>query len=198
MPLTDLDRRLLSDLIAGESGSWKHFVDRFAGLVLQVIRHTAHAHSLKLSDDDVEDLCADVYAELVARDMAALRNFRGRCSFATYLAVIVRRIVVRRLTQHRYRQALGHVVAHQAAIDSAAGPSSSTRRVDNRDEAESLLNSLPDELREIARRHFLNGETYAEIARQLKRPINSIGPTLSRIRDRLRAQFGGEEMRMSK
>ena len=70
MPLTDIDRKLLNDLLTGQSGTWKLFVDRFTSLILQVIQHTAHAHSLKLNADDVEDLCADTFAELLLRDMA--------------------------------------------------------------------------------------------------------------------------------
>ena len=99
MPLTNLDRKLLTDLLNGQSGAWKLFVDRYTPLVLQVIQHTAHAHSLKLNADDVEDLCADTMTELLVRDMAALRTFRGRCSLATFLGVIARRIVVRKLAE---------------------------------------------------------------------------------------------------
>ena len=109
MPLTNTDRRLVDDLLAGNAGSWRTFVDRFTGLILQVIRQTAQAHSLKLSADDAEDLCAETFAELLTRDKSALRSFRGRCSLAAWLTVIARRIVVRKLNEHRYRQALGHV-----------------------------------------------------------------------------------------
>lgn len=183
MPLTDIDRKLLSELLAGRSGSWRLFVDRFTGLFVQVIQQTAHAHSLKLSDDDVEDLCADTYAELLSRDMSVLRSFRGRCSLATYLAVIVRRIVVRKLTQHRYRQALGHVTAHRAAVDQASGESSDIRQVDARDEVESLMSRLPTELRQVAGWFYLENASYRQIAARLGRPMNSIGPMLSRIRE---------------
>ena len=120
MPLTNTDRRLVDDLLAGNAGSWRTFVDRFTGLILQVIRQTAQAHSLKLSADDAEDLCAETFAELLTRDKSALRSFRGRCSLAAWLTVIARRIVVRKLNEHRYRQALGHVQAHQAAVDYAS------------------------------------------------------------------------------
>ena len=74
MPLTDIDRKLLNDLLAGQSGAWRLFVDRFTGLIIQVIKHTAQAHSLKLNTDDIEDLCAETFAELLLRDMAALRR----------------------------------------------------------------------------------------------------------------------------
>ncbi|MEY3459274.1 MAG: Sigma-24 [Planctomycetota bacterium] len=182
MPLTDLDRQLLHDLLAGNPGSWRLFVDRFSGLVQQVIRQTASAHSFRLSSDDADDLCADTFAELLLRDMAALRNFRGRCSFATYLAVIARRIVVRRMTEQRFLNALGHVNAHKAAVEQAAAEAPAARQIEHRDQVEHLLKSLPEESRKLLRWIYLDGLNWQETARRLGRPLNSIGPMLSRIR----------------
>lgn len=185
MPLTDLDRKLLSDLLAGQSGSWKLFVDRFSGLILQVIRHTAHAHSLKLNEDDLEDLCAETFTELLVRDMAALRNFRGRASLATYIGVIARRVVVRKLTEHRFLKALGHVNAHQAAVDFASSDAPASRQAEHKEQVEHLFSKLPRESASLLRWIYLEGLSYAEAARRLGRPLNSIGPLLSRIRESL-------------
>jgi RNA polymerase sigma-70 factor (ECF subfamily) len=188
VPLTARDRTLLTELLAGRSGSWKSFVDRFAGLVVQVIRHTAHAHSLKLNQDDIDDLCADTWAELLSRDMAALRGFRGRCSLATYMAVIVRRIVVRKLTQHRFRTAMGHVNAHQAAIEQASAEPPAIRQIEAADEVETLMQRLPSDLARLARLFYLDQLSYREIAERLSLPVNSIGPMLSRLRQTLSVQ----------
>ncbi len=182
MPLTTHDRKLLTDLLNGQSGAWRLFVDRFTPLVVQVIQHTAHSHSLKLNADDTDDLCADAMAELLVRDMAALRNFRGRCSLTTYLGVIARRIVVRRLAEHRFSSAMGHVNAHRAAVDFASSEDSSVRQLDHRDQVESLLSKLPGEPRQVAKWLFLEELSYREIARRLDKPLNSIGPIVSRLR----------------
>lgn len=182
MPLTNTDRSLLNDLLAGHAGSWRQFVDRFTGLILQVIRQTAQAHSLKLSADDSEDLCAETFAELLVRDKAALRTFRGRCSLATWLAVITRRIVVRKLTDHRFRQALGHVQAHQAAVDFASSDPAAGQRLEQKEQVEYLLAALPREAALLLRSIYLEGSSYAEAALRLGRPENSIGPLLSRVR----------------
>ena len=182
MPLTDIDKKLLSDLFAGQGGTWKLFVDRYTSLILQVIHHTAHAHSLKLKADDVEDLCADTFAELLVRDMQSLRNFRGRCSLATYLGVITRRVVVRKLAEHRFLQAMGHVNAHQAAVDSASTNAPATKHVEHRDQVENLFSRLPEEARQVLRWVYFDDISYQEVAERLGRPLNSIGPLLSRIR----------------
>ena len=178
----DVDRKLLSDLLTGQSGAWRVFVDRYDSLILQVIRHTAQSHSLKLNEDDVEDLCADTFAELLVRDMAALRGFRGRCSFATYLGVIARRIVVRKLTEHRFNKAMGHVNAHHAAVDFASTEAPSTRHVDQRDEVEQLFVRLPQEAARVLKWAFMDSISYREIAARLGKPINSIGPLITRLR----------------
>lgn len=186
MPLTDTDRKLLIDLLAGQSGAWRLFVDRFTSLIIQVIKHTAQAHSLKLNADDIEDLCADTFAELLLRDMAALRGFRGRSSLATYLSVITRRVVVRKLTQHRYLQAMGHVNAHQAAVDHASSETPPGRQLEQRDQIESLFSKLSPEAGHVLKWLYLDGFSYQQVAKKLGKPLNSLGPLLTRIRAAIR------------
>jgi len=185
VPLTDRDRQLINDLLSGSPGSWRMFVDRFSGLIQQVIRQTASAHSFRLSGDDADDLCADTFAELLLRDMAVLRNFRGRSSFATYLAVIVRRIVVRRMTEQRFLGALGHVNAHKVSVEQASTDTPAGKQLEQREQVEQLLNKLPDESRQLLSWIYLDGIHWREAARRLGRPLNSIGPMLSRIRQML-------------
>lgn len=186
MPLSETDRRLIKDLLSRSQGAWDTFIDRYAGLVVQVIRHTAHAHSLRLSRDDEDDLCADVFTSLVDRRMATLRSFRGRSSLATWLTVVVRRIVLRKLTQRRYAEALGHVTAHKSAVEQATESDESRgSKVENRDEVESLMKRLPAESRKAVRLFYWDGLSYEQIARKLGIAVNSVGPMLSRIRQTL-------------
>ena len=75
--LTEIDRSLLERCLAEEPGAWKDFVDRFIGLFIHVINHSAHARSVRLSPDDIDDLCAEVFVALLADNYGALRRFRG-------------------------------------------------------------------------------------------------------------------------
>ncbi len=93
MALTEIDRTLLKRCLAEEPGAWKDFVDRFIGLFIHVINHVGHSRSVRLTSDDVDDLCAEVFVALLADDFAILRRFRGKSSLATYLTVIARRVV---------------------------------------------------------------------------------------------------------
>src|SRR6516225_1447148 len=85
--LTAVDRALLQRCLNHESGAWNDFVDRFLGLIYHVIHHTSYLRSTPLRPEDTEDVAAEVLLQLVAGDYAALRQFRGQCSLATYLTV---------------------------------------------------------------------------------------------------------------
>ncbi len=85
MALSDIDRNLLDRCLHRKPRGWEDFVDRFMGLVVHVINHTAQCRSTNLSAADREDLAADVFLAIVDNDMAVLRHFRGKSSLATYL-----------------------------------------------------------------------------------------------------------------
>jgi RNA polymerase sigma-70 factor (ECF subfamily) len=185
--LTEIDRNLLKRCLAEEPGAWKDFVDRFIGLFIHVINHVGHSRSVRLSSDDVDDLCADAFVALLADDFAILRRFRGKSSLATYLTVIARRIVVREVSRRRMAEALGHVNAHQSSIEQAhASASQDVQRIESAEQVEQMLQRLPERDADIVRQFHLEGRSYGEISSRLGIPENTIGPTLSRARETLR------------
>jgi RNA polymerase sigma-70 factor (ECF subfamily) len=186
--LTEIDRDLLRRCLDDEPGGWKDFVDRFIGLFIHVINHTAQARSVRISSEDIDDLCAEVFLALLANDYAALRQFRGQSSLATYLAVIARRVVAREIARRRMAEALGHVTAHKAALDHAQADRHESQRIENREEVERMLEGLPDTEAKIVLQYHLEGRSYREISSGLGIPENSIGPTLSRARARIRKE----------
>ena len=192
MALTEIDRNLLQHCLAEEPGAWKNFVDRFLGLFIHVVHHTAHVRSVRLTQEDVDDLCADVFVTLLADKYAVLRNFRGMSSLATYLTVIARRVVILEMTRRRMAEAMGHVQAHQASLNQAqAGQANYSRdhqRVDDREEIQMMLDGLPFPDSEVVRQFHIEGRSYREISNSLSIPENSIGPTLTRAREKLRAR----------
>ena len=186
MALTEIDRELLNRCLASEPDSWKDLVDRFLGLFIHVVQHTAHARSVRLNPEDVDDLCAEVFLALLDRNYAVLRAFRGEASLATYLTVVARRVIVREMARRRMAEALGHVNAHQAALDMVGTDRLEVQRIDDSDEVQKMLVGLPDMEAKIVRQYHIEGRSYREISSGLGVPENSIGPTLSRARARLR------------
>jgi len=178
--LSEIDRKLLQRCLERRPGAWEDFVDRFLGLVVHVINHTAQARSLRLSPADVEDLASDVFLAVIDDDFAVLRRFRGDSNLATYLTVITRRIVVRELLKRHVPASLQEV-AQQA--DTETTPE---QRLSNREEVERLLNQLQGTEADVVRLYHLEGKSYQEISATLEIPENSVGPTLSRARAKLR------------
>ena len=94
LALSQRDCKLLDRCLSDEVRAWEDFVDRYKGLVVHVIDHTARCRLNRLSSEDREDLAVEIFTVIVRDDMAVLRNFRGASSMATYLTVIARRIAV--------------------------------------------------------------------------------------------------------
>lgn len=186
MALSEIDRNLLDRCLARKPRSWEDFVDRFMGLVVHVINHTAQSRSIRLTPEDREDLCAEVFLAIIKDDYSILRHFRAQSSLATYLTVVARRIVVKEMLQHKSAARLAPAPgppAPGAAADLASQPE---QRVDNRDEVERLLEELDGREAEVVRLYHLEGKSYQEISSAVGMPENSVGPTLSRAREKMR------------
>jgi RNA polymerase sigma-70 factor, ECF subfamily len=183
--LSEIDRSLLDRCLSRKPRAWEDFIDRFMGLVVHVINHTAQCRSINLSAADREDLAADVFVAIVENDMAALRHFRGKSSLATYLTVIARRVVVRKLVDGHSSVPLGDMVARAESDEDEP-----EQRIADREEVGRLLGGLQGSEAAVVRMYHLEGKTYQEISRSTGMPENSVGPMLSRARAKLRQRAG--------
>jgi RNA polymerase sigma-70 factor, ECF subfamily len=184
--LSEIDRNLLERCLQQKPRAWEDFVDRFMGLMIHVVNHTAQSRGLQFSPEDRDDLCASIFLMMIDNDLAVLRNFRRQCSLATYLTVVTRRIVVRELLARK-------PVEHQAvsteeiyALSSNYPYPSVEQRVMDEEEIARMLSSLKGIEAEVVRMFHMEGKTYQEISMQIGMAENSIGPILSRARDKLR------------
>ena len=185
MALSEIDRSLLQRCLARKPRAWEDFVDRFMGLVVHVVNHSIQSRSLRLSPEDREDLVAQVFLTIVKDDLAILRHFRGESSLATYLTVLARRVVVADLLRQRANQqhdGNNHGHEHEMAMAGAEAE----QRVSNRDEVERMMADLDSAEANIVRMYHLEGKSYQEISSAVGMPENSVGPTLSRARRKMR------------
>jgi len=186
--LLEIDRKLVQRCLSGDPQAWEAFVDRFIGLVLHVVRHTARSRSFRLSPQDEEDLVAEFFVTVIRSDFAVLRRFRSESSLATYLTVVARRVVVREMLKRFSGPQPGDVAGPHAAFASRGAtvfelPES---RISNREEVERLMRSLTGSEADVVRLYHLEGKTYREISTAVGIPENSIGPTLNRARAKMR------------
>ncbi len=198
MVLSDLDRDLLARCLQGTDGAWEDFVDRYLPLITHVVNSTANARMGSLPDEMRADLTAEILLGLVDKDFAILRRFRGQSSLGTYLVVVSRRIAVRKLAKMRR-------VPKQAEAKSAATLAQATTSVtderlstpasllspeawhmENVEEVDNLLAHMPSEEATAIRMFHLEHRSYSDIGTHFGIPENSVGPLLSRARDRMR------------
>ena len=183
---TARDRQLLAECLAGHPAAWDVFLDRFGGLFSFVVDRTAAQRRVAISAADRDDLLADIMLEILQRDAAVLRSFRGNATLATYLVVVARRLAVRFLDRLAERRRVAGPPAADVGRDDA-GPA----RHDDRDEIEAMLSQLArtdPTGAEMLRLHHLEGRSYGEISRLTGVPLGSIGPTIARARQKIRVR----------
>jgi RNA polymerase sigma-70 factor (ECF subfamily) len=184
------DLCLVRQLVTGDATAWQTLVERFQRLVLARVMATAREMNRPLGQPDAEDLCAEVFSRLVADQFAALRRFEGRSTLSTWLCVITRRIALRRLSAASREPS--QPTTHSPPLDTLAGPATEeplATMISAEDRAllAAGMAQLGDRHRQLARLFYLDGCSYREISQQLNMPVNSIGPTLARIHEKLRA-----------
>lgn len=188
MSPSEVDLSLVKRCLAQEPGAWKDFVDRYLGLFIHVLQHTAHSRSVTLTAEDIDDFCADLFLAILADNYSILRRFRGQSTLATYLTVIVRRLAVRAISKSRNAEAMGHVRSH-LPVEQVPASTNAHTRLENEDLVQRMMIGLPTNEAEVIRRFHLQGDSYRQISEALGMPENSIGPTLTRARERLRQEL---------
>ncbi len=169
--------RLVKASVDHDEEAWNELVRRFAGLVAFVIRH------YRLSAADTQDVSQLVWLRLVEH----LSDIREPSALPGWLATTTRHEC------ERYLRLNGRSVAMDPLTmrltDKADGPEidSLLLAAERRQVLLDGLRELNDQQRELLL--MLTADppyAYAEISRILGIPIGSIGPTRSRVLDKLR------------
>ncbi|MCA9135932.1 MAG: sigma-70 family RNA polymerase sigma factor [Planctomycetales bacterium] len=188
-----METELIDGLLGGSSRAWEVLIDRYGGLVRSRVIDVACLFGRKGDWSTIDDVTAEVFASLLARDAAALRCFRGQSSLATYLAVIATR-VARRMVAKIVRETL---VQPESLDDLDArthqtGPESMLIGREERERLLVMVDRLPKRQRELVVAFYREEQTYAEISHRFDIPIGSIGTTLRRAEERLRQWIDDE------
>lgn len=182
MSLSEVDRQLLQRCLDRAPRAWQDFVDRFLGLVVHVANHTAEARHVRLDESTREDLVSDVFVAIIANDFGVLRKFRRNCSLATYLTVISRRVIARRLASASPLPQN----TNGTLVDVAPGQNGLPTRMEDREEVEKLMTRLDEKEASVVRMYHLEGKSYAQISQVVGIAENSVGPVLTRAREKMR------------
>lgn len=177
---------LVRACLASAPGAWDEFVGTFAGLFGFVVDRTSAQQHVPVGAGERDDIVAEILLELLRNDAAALRAFAGRASLPTYLVVIARRVAVRSLQRTRDRRPAPIGDAMQAA-----DPRDAAAALADREAVEALLETLDETEARLVRLHHLEARSYGEISQLTGLPVGSIGPALSKARQKMRDHAAG-------
>jgi RNA polymerase sigma-70 factor, ECF subfamily len=180
--LSDLDRTLLNRCLAGASGAWEDFLDRYLPLLVHVVNETAKLRFDRLPDQWRDDVVAEVLLTLVDNQFEVLRQFQGQSSLGTYLVVVARRVAVRKIGKLRRLNTAMIVSEPTSSNDNGI-----EALLEQSEQVQHLLGKLPDTEAQVIRMFHLEHRSYAEISSHMGIPENTVGPLLSRARTRMKS-----------
>jgi RNA polymerase sigma-70 factor (ECF subfamily) len=178
VPLSDLDRTLLAHCFQKRPFAWESFVDRFLMLVVFVVQHTARRRQVPLTEHDLFELVSDVFLSMIREDFSTLRRFRGKSSLATYLTVVSRRVVVRKLIR-----------LHRGPRSEPSGSDSAPEQFSARD-VESALDKLAPREASVARMFHLEHQPLDQISQATGLGVDAVQALLEEVRRKIQAGFG--------
>ncbi len=181
-PLDD-DRALVASCLEASPAAWEAFVGRFAGIFFHVVRSTCSQQHRIVSAMECEDLVSEILLEILRNDAAVLRSYAGRSALAAYLTVVARRVVVRRL--YRSRPVIRGTV-HPEIDTVPAAVADARDAADRKEEVAGMISKLDDSEALLVRLHHIEARSYGEISRLTGLPLGSIGPALSKAREKMR------------
>lgn len=183
MVLSDLDRSLLARCLLGTAGAWEQFIERYLPLITHVVTSAGNTRLGAIPEQWRDDIVAEVLLAIIDNDYAVLRQFRGQSSLGTYLVVVARRVAVRKLSKMR-------LASTKELANEPATPNADSLRLEDSEEVQAILTQLPDSEATALRLFHLEHRSYSDIGQHMGLPENSIGPLLSKARDRMRRMRG--------
>ncbi len=180
----DADRATLRALVDGDRVAWRAFVRAHVGLlhaaVVRVIERSADGDGF-----DADDVVQAVFVKLWEDGRRRLASFRGRSRLSTWLVAVAQREAFDRV---RARRPNGSVPDSSPAGEPGPTAPDAAAAAIQRESGEALgsaLERLPARDRLLVSLVHVDGRSYADVARLLAVPENSISPWLGRARRRL-------------
>ena len=168
----------------GDEAAWSAFVGEYGPKVAGIVRRMMVRRLGRAEQVDVDEITSEVFLALLRHDRLLLRRFDPHYRLLTWLGVIARTALGRRL---RKRAAVEVGLRHPVPADPEQGdPELRARMREGAEAAQRALGLLGDRDRLLLRLRFLEGLDYAAIAEALSLQPSSIGPLLARAKARFR------------
>jgi RNA polymerase sigma factor (sigma-70 family) len=189
--MMDSERALADRCLRGEERAWLELVRTYDRKVLRVLFRSG-------AREELDDLRQEVWARLLARDAAALRDFRAGQAGALglFLAQIARRVAI---DHHRARRARPPASGGAEPDDLAHDGVSAESLFHDAESRRRLLGALDAVAgsardRDILRLHFEEGLSAAEISQLgLDLEVRGVEAVIRRAREKILLMLRDEE-----
>lgn len=205
MAETDFERRLVRRCLNGDQDAWHDLVDYLYPFLHATVHRTLAQFGLNATSDQRDDLLADVFQAILDDDRKVLRDFTGQSRLSTYLVVVARRTMLRRLARKKAREKSERSVTDLEMFEADLESSSALidqipdheptpdQQAQIHDELAQIIQQLNPREAQVVHRYFILGQTYQEISQAMDIPTNTLGPLLSRIKERVRDHQPADE-----
>lgn len=169
------EKQLAAKLKKGDTAALKEMIDRYTGYVRTVIRNFSRG---TLSEQDIDELCSDVFFSLWQHRDALDVNI----GFRSYLSAAARNAVKDRFKSAKPpSEDISELeIPSDFSVENAADMREMLRCLDKG------LATLPEKESEIFARYYFYGESTPEIARKMNVSESTVRSGLSRTRNKLK------------
>jgi RNA polymerase sigma-70 factor (ECF subfamily) len=172
------EKELVRRCCQGDEQAWQRFHDRYRPVVERLT--TAALKRGRSGRDLVEEIASAVFETLIDGNYRALRSFRWQCSIETWLRIIVRTCMIRRLRRKAPKPEL------RVATTESEEPPGELLSGERRKAVRRILAELPSRERQALTMFFMEDASYTEISRRMGLPMGTVATILSRTRTKLR------------
>jgi RNA polymerase sigma-70 factor (ECF subfamily) len=172
------ERELVRRCLDGEEQAWQEFHARYRPVVERLA--AAALKRGRSGQDLVEEIASSVFEALVDGRYKALRSFRWQCSIETWLRILVRTFMIRRLRRKTPRP------QPKESTQPEEEPPEVAMAAEARGEVRRAIRELPDRERGVLTAFFVEDASYAEISRRFGLPMGTVATVIARTRARLR------------
>ena len=166
------DAELIRCCREGDQVAWNELIQRYQRLIYSIARRLCR---------EPED-CADVFQRVCLELYQSLQSLRRDQSLPAWLITVTRRTVWGVLRNNTPTVSLDEFdVASESEV----------RAVEERFTLEQAVSILPDRCRRLIESLYFDesAPSYVDVARRLRMPVSSVGPTRARCLEKLKKQL---------
>jgi len=178
---------LIARCIEGDDSAKAEFIAAYDDLLRRSVTRKLHAVvSGGEFENDIEDICHEVYIRLFRDDCAALAKLQKPRSIDSWLMTISQNHVYSFLRKRKVQIAKESSIARETAASYQESPENRALVAEHLSMIQDKLKGLAVKDRLILQLYYLHDLKYSEIAETLSLNINTVASRLTRAKARLR------------